>query len=57
MDVRETGWEDVDWVSLNLERDNGGGGDSVKTVMNFRVPQISWLAERLFLRNGSAPYS
>jgi hypothetical protein len=37
MDVREMGWEGVDWIHLVQER--GQWRDLVKTVMIFWVPQ------------------
>jgi hypothetical protein len=36
MDLREVGWEVVDWIRLAQDRDQWCG--LVKTVMNFRVP-------------------
>jgi len=38
MDLIEIGWESVDLIGLAQERDRGGGGDLVKTIMKFRVP-------------------
>jgi hypothetical protein len=36
MDLREIGWDGMDWIDLALNRDQWRG--LVKTVMNFRVP-------------------
>jgi hypothetical protein len=36
MDLREIGWEGVDWIHLVQEMDQWGA--VVKTVMNLRVP-------------------
>jgi hypothetical protein len=36
MDLTETGWEDVDWILLALDREQWR--DLVKTVMNLLVP-------------------
>jgi hypothetical protein len=36
MDVREIGWEDVDWIHLSQDRDQWRA--LVNTVMNLRVP-------------------
>jgi hypothetical protein len=36
MDLREIGWEDVDWMHLNQDRDQWGA--VVNAVMNLRVP-------------------
>jgi hypothetical protein len=36
MDLRETGWEDVDWIHLAQDRDQWWA--VVNTVMNLRVP-------------------
>jgi hypothetical protein len=36
MDLRETGWEGVDWIHLAQDRDQCHA--SVNTVMNLRVP-------------------
>jgi hypothetical protein len=35
MDLREIGWENVDWMHLAQDRDSGG---FVEKVMNLRVP-------------------
>jgi hypothetical protein len=37
MDVREIGWDGVDWIELAEDRDQWRA--LVNTVMNFRVPQ------------------
>jgi hypothetical protein len=37
MDLREIGWEDVDWMHLALDRNQWRA--LVNTVMNFRIPQ------------------
>jgi hypothetical protein len=36
MDLKEMGWEDVDWVHLAQDRDQWRA--AVNTVMNLRVP-------------------
>jgi hypothetical protein len=36
MDVREIGWDGVDWIELAQDKDQWR--DLVNTVMNFRVP-------------------
>jgi hypothetical protein len=36
MDLREIGWDDVDWVDLAQDRDQWMA--LVNTVMNLRVP-------------------
>jgi hypothetical protein len=36
MDLREIGWDDVDWVDLAQDRDHWRA--LVNTVMNLRVP-------------------
>jgi hypothetical protein len=36
MDLRETGWNDMDWI--NLARDTDQWRVVVNTTMNFRVP-------------------
>jgi predicted nucleotidyltransferase len=36
MDLREIGWDDVDWIELAQNRDQAR--DLVNTVMNLRVP-------------------
>jgi hypothetical protein len=36
MDLREVGWEGVDWIHLVQDRDQWRA--LVKTVMNLRVP-------------------
>jgi hypothetical protein len=37
MDLRETGWDGVDWIELAQDRDQWKG--LVNMVMNLRVPQ------------------
>jgi hypothetical protein len=36
MDLREVGWENIDWIDLAQDRDRWRA--VVYTVMNFRVP-------------------
>jgi hypothetical protein len=36
MDLREIGWDDMDWIDLTQDRDHWR--DLVNTVMNLRVP-------------------
>jgi hypothetical protein len=36
MDLREIGWDDMDWIDVAQDRDNWGA--LVNTVMNFLVP-------------------
>jgi hypothetical protein len=36
MDLRDIGWDAVDWIDLAQNRDQWGA--LVNTVMNFRVP-------------------
>jgi hypothetical protein len=36
MDLREIGWDDMDWIYLAQDRDQWRA--PVNTVMNFRVP-------------------
>jgi hypothetical protein len=36
MDLREIGWDDVDWIDLAQDRDQWKA--LVSTVMNLRVP-------------------
>jgi hypothetical protein len=36
MDLREVGWEDMDWINLALDRERWF--DDVNAVMNIRVP-------------------
>jgi hypothetical protein len=36
MDLREIGWDGMDWIDLNQDREQWRG--LVNTLMNFRVP-------------------
>jgi hypothetical protein len=36
IDLREIGWDDIDWIDLAQDRDQGRA--LVNTVMNLRVP-------------------
>jgi hypothetical protein len=36
MDLREIGWDDIDWIDLAQYRDNWR--NLVNTIMNLRVP-------------------
>jgi hypothetical protein len=36
MDLREIGWDSMDWIDLAQDRDQWGG--IMNTVMNLRVP-------------------
>jgi hypothetical protein len=36
MDLREIGWDGMDWIELDQDRDQSGA--LVNTVMNLRVP-------------------
>jgi hypothetical protein len=36
MDIRETGWDDVDWIDMAKDRDQWQA--LVNTVLNIRVP-------------------
>jgi hypothetical protein len=36
MDIRETGWDGMDWINLSQDRNQWRA--LVNTVMNFRVP-------------------
>jgi len=42
MDLRQIGWEDVDWMHLDMDQWRA----AVNTVMNLRVPQngVNFLA-------------
>jgi hypothetical protein len=58
MDLREIGWDGVDWIDLALDRDQWRA--LVITVMNlsvslkcWEVPE--WLHNWQLLRKGSAP--
>jgi hypothetical protein len=37
IDLRETGWDDMDWIDLAQDRDQWNA--LVNTVTNFRVPK------------------
>jgi hypothetical protein len=43
MDLREVGWDGVDWIHLAQDRDQWGA--FVNMVMNLRIPQKIGLAE------------
>jgi hypothetical protein len=38
MDLREIGWDGVDWIELAQDRDRDQWRALVNTVMNLRVP-------------------
>jgi hypothetical protein len=38
MDIRKTGWDDMDWIDLAEDRDQWR--TLVNTVMNLRAPKI-----------------
>jgi hypothetical protein len=40
MDLREIGWDDMDWIDLTQDRDQWKA--LVNTAMNLRVPQNVW---------------
>jgi hypothetical protein len=40
MDLREIGWDGVDWIELAQDRDQWRA--LVNTVMNLRIPQNCW---------------
>jgi hypothetical protein len=57
IDLRETGWDGVDWIELAQDRDQWRA--LVNTVMNLRVPLNfwefpEWLHNWQLLRKGSA---
>jgi hypothetical protein len=59
MDLREIGWDGVDWIELAQDRDQWRA--LVNTVMNLRVPSNrwefpEWLHNWQLLRKVSAPY-
>jgi hypothetical protein len=59
MDLREVGWDGVDWIELAQNMDQWMA--LVNTVMNLRVPYNCWefsdsLQNWQLLRKGSAPY-
>jgi hypothetical protein len=58
MDLREIGWDGMDWIELAQDRDQWRA--LMNTVMNLWVPQNlwvfpEWLHNRQVLRKGSAP--
>jgi hypothetical protein len=58
IDLREIGWDGIDWIELAQDRDHWRA--FVNTVMNLQVPQNCWeLPEWLYilqlLKKGSAP--
>jgi hypothetical protein len=40
MDFREMDWDDIDWINLAQDRDQGRA--LADTVMNHRVPKYCW---------------
>jgi hypothetical protein len=59
MDLREIGWDGVDWIRLAQDRDQWRA--LVNTAMNLWVPYNCWGFSKLLhnwqlLRKGSAPY-
>jgi hypothetical protein len=40
MDLREIGWDGMDWIDLALDRDQWRA--LVNTVMNLRAPKKFW---------------
>jgi hypothetical protein len=59
MDLREIGWDDMDWIELAEDRDQWRA--FVNTVMNVRFSLNcwefpEWLHNWQLLRKGSAPY-
>jgi hypothetical protein len=55
IDLREIGWDDMNWIDLAHDRDQWRA--LVNTVMNLRVPQNAdkWLYNLHLLKKGSAP--
>jgi hypothetical protein len=54
VDLRETGWDGMDWINLAQDRDHWRA--LVNTVMNLRVHKmLEWLHNWQLLRKGSAP--
>jgi hypothetical protein len=58
MNLRETGWDSMDWIELAHDTDHWRA--LVNTVMNLRVPQnrwevFEWLHNWRLLKKGSAP--
>jgi hypothetical protein len=59
MDLREIGWDGVDWIELAQDRDQWRA--LVNTMMNLRLPYNcwefpEWLHNWQLLRKVSAPY-
>jgi hypothetical protein len=52
MDLREIGWDGMDWIDLAQDRDQWR--THVSTVMNLRE-FLEWLHNWLLLKKGSAP--
>jgi hypothetical protein len=56
MDLREIGWDGMDWIDLAQDRDQWRA--LANTVMNLRAQcweVLEWLHNWQLLRNGSAP--
>jgi hypothetical protein len=54
IDLRERGWDGVDWVDLAQDRDQWRA--LLNTAMNLRVRKVlEWLHNWRLLKNGSAP--
>jgi hypothetical protein len=58
IDLREKGWDGVDWIDLAQEKDKWRA--LVNTVMNFRVPKnagkfLNGCNNWQLLKKGSAP--
>jgi hypothetical protein len=55
IDLREIGWDGVDWIDLTQNREQWRV--LANTVMNLRVPQNAgkWLYNWQLLKKGSAP--
>jgi hypothetical protein len=58
MDLREIGWDGMDWIDLAQDRDQWRRA-LVKVLMNLRVPKtleiLEWLHNWQLLKKGSAP--